>query len=193
MGEQRLPESHSISSFSFSEMQLGRPEHHVGSAVHGCLAGAVGVLGLQVGASGGTLVFASSHRCGLVSVHLSICIFTLKPYPRSPGQVVCQGLLIVFLFFVDIPSHTLKWTVVLGIAKSPIPRPTPFPSLSAAPGSVLKFGRPRRQFLSKPLSNSNQKQHLLVGILESSGNLMLQGRPSCGIVQMPRVGITQRL
>lgn len=49
MGEQRLPESHSISSFSFSEMQLGRPEHHVGSAMHGCLAGAVGVLGLQAG------------------------------------------------------------------------------------------------------------------------------------------------
>lgn len=57
MGEQRLPESHSISSFSFSEMQLGRPEHHVGSAVHGCLAGAGGVLGLQAG------VHLEAHLC----------------------------------------------------------------------------------------------------------------------------------
>lgn len=135
-------------------------------------------------------MFASSHRCGLVSVHLCTCMFTLKPYPRSPGQVACQGLLIVFLFFIAIPSHTLKWTVVLGTPKSPVPCPIPFPSPSAAPASVLTFGRPWRQLLSEPLSNSHQKQDLLVGILES--NLMLQWRPSCGIVQVPRVGITQR-
>lgn len=138
-------------------------------------------------------MFASSHRCRLVSVHLCICMFMLKPYPRSAGQVAYQGLLIVFLFFTDIPSHTLKWTVVLGTPKSPVPCLIPFPSPSAAPASVLKYRRPWRQFLSEPLSNSNQNQDLLVGILESPGNLMLQWRPSCGIVQVPRDGITQRL
>lgn len=49
MGEQQQPESHSISSFSFSEMQLGRLERPVGSAMHGCLARAVGGHGLRVG------------------------------------------------------------------------------------------------------------------------------------------------
>lgn len=99
MGEQRLPESHSISSFSFSEMQLGRPEHHVGSAVHGCLAGAVGVLGLQVGEHLEACLCVHRHTGVAWSVLTCVkCMFTTKPYLRSPGQVAGQRLLMVFLF-----------------------------------------------------------------------------------------------
>jgi hypothetical protein len=62
MGEQWPPESHSISSFSFSEMQLGRPERCVGSGVHVCVSGSMGVRGLQVGQC------MHAHMC-----HVCVC------------------------------------------------------------------------------------------------------------------------
>lgn len=95
MGEQRLPESHSISSFSFSEMQLGRLEHHVGSAVHGCLARAGGVLGLQAGvhlACIATQVWTGLCAPEYMYVHS-------EALPQVTWQVACQGLLIVFSVF----------------------------------------------------------------------------------------------
>lgn len=86
-------------------------------------------------------------RLACIWRHTCVCIITQVwtglcapecTYVHSealPQVTWADCLSIVFLFFIDIPSHTLKWTVVLGNPKSSVP--CPLPSLPPPPLLLL--------------------------------------------------------